>query len=50
VVDTSTGHVTGDSGVRGQGPLGQMAASSYGVYDRGQRIVLKGDVHAHIVQ
>ena len=50
VVDTSTGHVTGDSGVRGQGPLGQIAASSYGVYDRGQRIVLKGDVHAHIVQ
>ena len=50
VVDTSTGHVTGDSGVRGQGPLGQMDASSYGVYDRGQRIVLKGDVHAHIVQ
>jgi lipopolysaccharide export system protein LptC len=50
VVDTSTGRVTGDSGVRGEGPLGQIAASSYGVYDRGRRIVLKGDVHAHIVQ
>lgn len=49
-VDTTTGHVSGDSGVKGQGPLGQIAASSYGVYDRGRRIVMKGDVHARIVQ
>ena len=50
VVDTSTGLVSGDQGVTGHGPLGQIVASSYGVYDRGERIVLKGDVHAHIVQ
>lgn len=50
VVDTTSGAVSGDSGVRGQGPLGHVVASSYGVYDRGRRIVMKGDVHARIVQ
>ena len=50
LVDTTTGQVSGNSGVKGHGPLGQIVASSYGVYDRGQRIVMKGDVHAHIVQ
>jgi lipopolysaccharide export system protein LptC len=50
VVDTSKGEVQGDSGIEGEGPLGHIAASSYGVYDRGKRIVMKGDVHAHIVQ
>lgn len=49
-VDTTKGVVEGDSGVVGQGPLGHIAASSYGVYDRGKRIVMKGRVHAHIVQ
>lgn len=50
VVDTTNGHVEGDSGVQGDGPLGRIVASSYGVYDRGRRIVMKGDVRAHIVQ
>jgi lipopolysaccharide export system protein LptC len=50
VVDTTNGVVSGDSGIHGQGPLGHVAASSYGVYDRGRRIVMKGDVHARIVQ
>ena len=49
-VDTSKGEVQGESGIQGEGPLGHIAASSYGVYDRGKRIVMKGDVHAHIVQ
>ncbi len=50
VVDTTTGQVAGNSGVKGDGPLGRISASSYGVYDRGRRIVMRGDVHAHIVQ
>lgn len=50
LVDTAKGTVEGESGVQGQGPLGHIAASSYGVYDRGKRIIMKGDVHAHIVQ
>jgi lipopolysaccharide export system protein LptC len=50
VVDTTNGLVSGQAGVNGDGPLGHIAASSYGVYDRGRRIVLKGDVRSHIVQ
>ena len=49
-VDTSKGAVYGNSGVQGQGPLGHVTASTYGVYDRGKRVIMKGDVHAHIVQ
>ncbi|WP_313101322.1 LPS export ABC transporter periplasmic protein LptC [Brevundimonas sp.] len=42
VVDTNTGVVTGDKGVQGQGPLGTINASSYAIYDQGQRIVFSG--------
>lgn len=49
-VDTAKGAVYGTSGVEGHGPLGRVTASSYGVYDRGKRVIMKGDVHAHIVQ
>jgi lipopolysaccharide export system protein LptC len=49
-VDTSKGAVYGKSGVTGQGPLGKVTAQTYGVYDRGHRVIMKGDVHAHIVQ
>lgn len=50
VIDTKTGVVSGDQGVKGQGPLGRIDASSYGVYDSGKRIVFKGGVHARIDQ
>lgn len=49
-VDTAKGAVYGASGVEGHGPLGQVTAQSYGVYDRGKRVIMKGDVHARIVQ
>ncbi|GAA0616845.1 hypothetical protein GCM10009422_09950 [Brevundimonas kwangchunensis] len=39
VVDTSTGVITGDKGVRGSGPLGTINASSYAIYEQGERIV-----------
>lgn len=42
VVDTNTGVVTGDRGVQGQGPLGTINASSYAIYDQGQRVVFSG--------
>jgi len=42
VVDTSTGVVTGDKGVRGSGPLGTVAASSYAIYEQGERVVFRG--------
>lgn len=42
VVDTNTGVVTGEKGVQGQGPLGTINASSYAIYDQGQRVVFSG--------
>lgn len=39
VVNTSTGVITGDKGVRGSGPLGTINASSYAIYEQGERIV-----------
>lgn len=42
VVDTNTGVVTGDKGVQGRGPLGSIDASSYAIYDQGQRVVFHG--------
>ena len=42
VVNTSTGVVTGDKGVQGSGPLGTINASSYAIYEQGQRVVFSG--------
>jgi lipopolysaccharide export system protein LptC len=39
VVNTSTGVIMGDKGVRGSGPLGTINASSYAIYEQGERIV-----------
>ncbi|HZW15951.1 MAG TPA: LPS export ABC transporter periplasmic protein LptC [Brevundimonas sp.] len=42
VVDTDTGIVTGSKGVRGSGPLGTVSASSYAIYEQGERVVFSG--------
>lgn len=42
VVDTATGIVTGNKGVQGTGPLGTINASSYSIYDQGDRVVFSG--------
>tara|TARA_R110002167_G_C12477175_1_gene634205 strand:+ start:163 stop:828 length:666 start_codon:yes stop_codon:yes gene_type:complete len=42
VVDTATGIVTGSKGVEGVGPLGTISASSYAIYDQGERVVFEG--------
>ena len=42
VVDTRTGIITGSKGVQGAGPLGTINASSYAIYDQGQRVVFNG--------
>lgn len=47
-IDTKTGVISGDSPVRGSGPLGQFSASSYAVYDQGSRMTFKGNVRARI--
>jgi lipopolysaccharide export system protein LptC len=50
LIDTQAGVVTGGQGVQGIAPLGHIAASSYGVYDRGHRVVFRGGVRAQIDQ
>ena len=42
VVDTETGVVTGTKGVQGSGPLGTVTASSYAIYEQGERVVFSG--------
>jgi lipopolysaccharide export system protein LptC len=42
VVNTSTGVVTGAKGVQGSGPLGTVSASSYAIYEQGERVVFSG--------
>ncbi|CAN7290428.1 LPS export ABC transporter periplasmic protein LptC [Brevundimonas sp. LjRoot202] len=42
VVDTETGVVTGSKGVQGSGPLGTVSASSYAIYEQGERVVFSG--------
>lgn len=43
LVDTETGTISGDTAVRGRGPLGTIDASSYAIYDQGARLVFEGD-------
>lgn len=44
VFDTSTGVLEGEGLITGAGPLGEIRAKSYGVYDNGERMVFKGGV------
>src|SRR5439155_11953070 len=43
--DTKTGELVGSGPVHGQGGLGEINAKSYGVYDKGDRMVFTGGVH-----
>jgi len=43
--DTRTGELVGAGPIHGAGPLGEIQAKSYGVYDKGARMVFKGGVH-----
>ncbi|MFL5297416.1 MAG: LPS export ABC transporter periplasmic protein LptC [Phenylobacterium sp.] len=43
--DTKSGELVGSGPVHGQGALGEINAKSYGVYDKGDRMVFTGGVH-----
>ena len=45
VFDTKTGTLTGSGPIHGQGALGQIDATSYGVYDKGDQMEFHGRVH-----
>jgi lipopolysaccharide export system protein LptC len=46
--DTKTGELIGSGPIQGSGSLGEINAKSYGVYDKGARIVFSGGVRARI--
>jgi lipopolysaccharide export system protein LptC len=48
LIDMRAGTVVGNSHVEGSGPLGQIKASSYAIYDKGARVVFTGQVHTHL--
>ena len=46
--DTKTGVVIGSAPIQGAGGLGEINAKSYGVYDKGDRMVFKGGVRTRL--
>jgi lipopolysaccharide export system protein LptC len=48
VFETTTGELAGSGPISGTGPLGDIDAKSYGVYDKGERMIFKGGVRARI--
>jgi lipopolysaccharide export system protein LptC len=47
--DTKTGELIGSGPVQGSGALGEIHAKSYGVYDKGDRMVFEGGVHTRLI-
>jgi lipopolysaccharide export system protein LptC len=48
IFDTATGELKGSGQIQGSGALGEIIAKSYGVYDKGDRMVFKGGVRTRI--
>jgi lipopolysaccharide export system protein LptC len=48
VIDTRTGEVMGDAGVRGAASGNQVQADSYSVTDKGDRVIFKGRVRSRL--
>ena len=46
--DTRTGELVGSGPIQGAGSLGEIQAKSYGVYDKGARMVFSGGVHTRL--
>ena len=46
IVDTAHGTIAGEGRVTGTGPTGAIRAESFTVYDQGQRVVFRGNVHS----
>ena len=50
VVNTRTGVVTGADAIDSRTPMGALNSKSFDVYDKGDRVVFKGGVHARLNQ
>lgn len=49
-VNTRTGSVTGPQAIQGKTAMGSVKSGSFDVYDKGDRVVYKGGVHARLNQ
>ena len=49
-VNTRTGTVVGGAPLSSQTPVGDLKSNSFDVYDKGDRVVFKGGVHARLNQ
>ena len=47
-LDTRTNIVEANSPITGTGPVGEVQADTYGVYDEGDRVIFRGRVRARI--
>lgn len=48
IFNTATGELEGTGQIQGAGALGEIIAKSYGVYDKGERMVFKGGVRTRL--
>jgi len=48
IFNTATGELEGQGQIAGASQLGEITAKSYGVYDKGERLVFKGGVRGRI--
>ena len=48
IVDTRTGVVKGVSALSSRTPVGDVKSGSFDVYDKGNRVIFKGGVHARL--
>jgi lipopolysaccharide export system protein LptC len=48
IFDTKSGELSGSGAIQGQGPLGEINASSYAVHDRGDSMEFHGRVHTRL--
>jgi lipopolysaccharide export system protein LptC len=50
IVNTRTGMVTSPTALQGETPLGDVQSHAFDVFDKGDRVVFKGGVHARLNQ
>ncbi len=48
VINTQTGVVEGPQSIASQTPVGDLKSNSFGVSDKGDRVIFKGGVHARL--
>ena len=48
VVNTETGVVSGPASLSSQTPVGDLRSNSFDVFDKGNRVIFKGGVHARL--